>query len=226
MSGRWAPLFAAAPALDLPDRRTVVVVPHPDDEALSTSALIMRQVEGAVPVVVVAVTDGEAAYADWPAPELGRLRRREQAEALEILGVPTASIVRLGVPDGAVAQRESAVADALAALLEPGDLLVAPWTHDWHPDHEACGRAALRAATTRGAPLLGALFWAYRHVDPAVHPPLGLATLHLNEAEVQRRTAALQAHRSQLGPIDRDPILTVDVLDHLSSAVEHFVVTG
>ena len=42
---------------------TVVVAPHPDDETLAAGGLIAALTSRGIPVTVVAVTDGEHAYA-------------------------------------------------------------------------------------------------------------------------------------------------------------------
>ena len=155
---RWAPVLAAATPIEIPARRTVVVVPHPDDEVLLSGGLIARQLRRKVPVVVVvvAVTDGEAAYPGSAQGPLASQRRGEQVRALRALGVTSLSpfrLRRLGIPDGMVAAHEGGLADELAALVGPDDLLVAPWIHDWHPDHEACGRAAVAPAAAHRHPM-------------------------------------------------------------------------
>ena len=57
---------------------------------------------------------------------------RDAAYGLFMAGVP--------VPD------PTAVATAVQELITGPCLLVSPWRHDRHPDHEACGLAAVRAA--------------------------------------------------------------------------------
>jgi LmbE family N-acetylglucosaminyl deacetylase len=222
----WEIVTAAAATFDLPTRRTIVVVPHPDDETLLTGGLIARQTRREVPVVIVAVTDGEAAYPTWPAPGLGRQRRSEQDKALRMLGVPRGSTIRLGLPDGRVADHESELTAAVADLIEPGDVIVAPWVHDWHPDHEACGRAARRATGSRDVTIIGSLFWAYHRVDPTTHPHLDLRRLDLTRFEMNQRINALDAHRSQIQSNHHEPILSPGLFEHLSSHSEHFVVAA
>ena len=222
----WKSVTSRATSLDLPRRRTIVVVPHPDDETLLAGGLVARQAGRGVPVVIVAVTDGEAAYPTWPAPGLGRVRRSEQERALHMLDVPQGSTIRLHMPDGRVADREKELTEVLEELIEPGDLIVAPWVHDWHPDHEACGRAAGTAAGLRPVTLIGSLFWAYHRVDPVAHPRLDLRRLELTEPELNRRLNALDAHRSQLQSHLHDPILSPSLFEHLDSEVEHFVVAS
>jgi LmbE family N-acetylglucosaminyl deacetylase len=222
----WETVTTGATALDLPLRRTIIVVPHPDDETLLAGGLIARQAGRGVPVIIVAVTDGEAAYPTWPAPGLGRLRRSEQDKALHMLDVPLGSTIRLHIPDGKVADHEDELSDVLADLIEPNDLVVAPWVHDWHPDHEACGRAATLAAETRPVTLIGSLFWAYYRVDPVEYPALDVRRLDLTEPELNRRLNALDAHRSQLQSSHHAPILSPNLIEHLGIGSEHFVMAS
>lgn len=220
--------LAAGRELDVlvaPTGRTIVVAPHPDDEALATGGLIVHQRSRGREVVVVAVTDGDAAYPDWSDVDLARIRRREQLDALHQLGVGRHAVHRLGVPDGDVTRHVDEIATALRDLLTPGDTLVAPALFDWHPDHEACGRAATTVAEEVGCSLLGSLFWAHHHPDHAP-PELSLGVLDLNADKIARRRAAIHAHRSQLEPSPRtraDPILPVELLGLLDRPVEYYV---
>ena len=206
--------------LYLPARRTVVVCPHPDDEALATGGLIARQMARGVAVLIIAVTDGEAAFSRVPDPALASVRRGEQSESLRRLGHDPAQTVRLGLPDGSVGRHEGDISKALTQLVASGDLLVAPSCHDWHPDHEACGRAAGIAAAKLGCDLLGSLFWAHHHPG-SIPPGAVLAVLSLREDERQRRLAAVSAHQSQLSP--GTPVVEPKHLRHLDRPVEFYL---
>ena len=95
-------------------------------------------------------TDGEASHAGSTAVAPGRLaalRRAESAAALALLGAGEAPGIRLGLPDGGLAGREADLVEvACARSVRPDDVVVAPWSGDGHPDHEACGRAARSVA--------------------------------------------------------------------------------
>jgi LmbE family N-acetylglucosaminyl deacetylase len=214
-------------SLRLQAGRTVVVVPHPDDEALSTGGLVAHQRARGRDVVVVSVTDGDAAYPDWPGVELARVRRREQLHALRLLGVGRDSFERLALPDGRVGDHEGELAQVLADLVGPDDVVVAPARFDWHPDHEACARAAVAAAHIRGCRVLGSLFWAHHRPEHAAGRPFSLAALMLDAEETERRRAAVAAHRSQLLSSERTtdtPIVAPDLLGHLDLPVEYYVI--
>lgn len=209
-----------------PARRTVVVSPHPDDEVLATGGLILHQRARDLTVVVVAVTDGERAYRCEDRSALAAVRRSEQQMALADLGVEASQIVRLGLPDGAVAGRHDELRRALQAVVAPGDLLVAPWEHDHHADHEACGRAARTVAEEVRCALVGSLVWApLRRAPP--EPPTALLRLELGPASARARTAALARHFSQLTHPEAHPVVGDELLQRVRRPEEMFVdVTG
>jgi LmbE family N-acetylglucosaminyl deacetylase len=223
LAASWAPILRSATPVHLPARRTIVVAPHPDDETLSSGGLIMRQIARRVPVTVVAVTDGEAAYPSWSAPGLAAARREEQATALSLLGVPAAATVRLGLPDSSVAAHQDDLAEHLDRLVEPGDVIVAPWRHDWHADHEACGRAAETVARANRCTLFGSLFWALHRVEPEDHPDARIAALSLTDDEAMWRRVALRSHASQFDGGRHRPILDDTLVERLLQPVEHYI---
>lgn len=206
---RWVP-----PA----ERSMVVVVPHPDDEVLIAGGLIARQRDRGVTVRIVAVTNGEAAYdsestRDEDRRSLAAQRRREQLAALEGLGVCRSAVDRLGIPDGTVGKHVDDLADWIADEYRD-HLVVAPWIHDHHPDHEACGRAATAAATRGGGHrLIYGFFWTWHHVDPSTVDGAQLRRLQLSKRAQQQRMRAITHHRSQLERPGGHPVLTEPLLE-------------
>ncbi len=216
----WAPPIAGP---------TVFVVPHPDDEILIMGGLLAHQLDAGTAVTVVAVTDGEAAYPGLAPESLARTRRREQRVALSrLVGVsstgsaPTPDVIRLGLPDGRVADHEHQLVDALRAAAGHPALIVAPWAHDHHTDHEAVGRAAALVAAQRSAVLAAGLFWAWSNTAPAP----GLRRLAIPDEHRDRRWQALAGHRSQLvGPDGTTPpILATSDLDPLQWRHEYYFI--
>lgn len=211
----WAP----------PLRRTVVVAPHPDDEVLGCGGLIARQRAHGLDVLVVAVTDGDAAFGA-PDAKLAHRRRGEQTEACARLGLVPDAIIRLGLPDGEVAQHEAAVTAALRALLQPGDLVAAPWPGDHHCDHEAVGRAVTRASTDRRGPaveLVGSLVWGPLRSAPPSTAELPLLALRLTAEEQRRRLEALACHRSQHGETGRPAVVSAELARAALDRTERYV---
>lgn len=207
-AAEWAAWGRRFPELDLRGwTRLVVVAPHPDDEVLGVGGLMQRAADAGVEVVVVAVTDGTAAvpHGPWTPDQLGEVRVREHVAACTVVGV--APPVRLGLPDGAVADHERTLGERLAELLDAQTVCVATWSADGHPDHEASGRAAAAACGRTGARLIAYPVWTWhwsRPDDPAV-PWDRARELRLSPAEQEAKARAVQCHRSQLEPPLTDP---------------------
>jgi LmbE family N-acetylglucosaminyl deacetylase len=142
----------------------VIVSPHPDDETLGAGGFIASQRSRGIDVAVIAVTDGENAYSNRP--ELGNLRKVEQENALECLGVPKQKILRFGLPDSSVESQHSELTERLSCLVSADTYLIAPWKGDFHPDHQACGRAAEAVARQSGATLVSYFFWTGISASP------------------------------------------------------------
>lgn len=201
----WLDYLRCASAFIPGEQRLIVVSPHPDDETLGVGGLIALQSERGIASTVIAVTDGENAYSDTPG--LGEVRTQEQARAVQILGGDQVQLVRLGFTDRAVAEREDDLADALSKFITADTHVIAPWTGDFHPDHEACGRAAAQVAKSAGARLSWYFFWTWHRGDPAVLDGLQLARLHLSDGQRKQKWDALQEHASQLSHPSGKPIL-------------------
>ena len=202
----WSGLrVTGAAELVPPGSRLVVVAPHPDDEILGAGGLLAAAARAGREILLAAVTDGQASHpgsGKWPEAELAAQRRRESAEALEVLGAGAAAVRRLGFPDGGVAARTAALTTALAGLLMASDVVVSPWRFDGHPDHEATGYATALAARGRGARHLEAPVWAWHWAapgDPRVPWPRA-CVLYLGPILAQRKRAAIGCFTSQLEP--------------------------
>jgi LmbE family N-acetylglucosaminyl deacetylase len=192
----WAHRLGGLP-LWAPERTpTVVVVPHPDDETLAAGGLIAALREMGVDVTVVAVTDGENAYIENRG--LAEIRKKEQTCALARLGVPEQKIVRLGLVDSSVAAQESELVDALRTLIPAETQVLAPWAGDFHPDHEACARAAAAVVREVGATLISYFFWTWHRGTIATVEGLALRRFPLGEKTMEAKCEALACHTSQL----------------------------
>ena len=208
--GMWRARLDGLPVWVPPAVRTVVVAPHPDDETLAAGGLIHALRAAGVAVTVVAATDGERAYGETPG--LGAIREREQAEALAALSVEEESLVRLRLPDSGLAGWEQQIVDGLRPLIEAGTHLVAPWPGDFHPDHEACGRAAETVARERGALLTFYFFWTWHRGTVELLDGRKLVRLPLGPEGMEAKEDALACHASQLQHEGGSPILPEDLL--------------
>ena len=227
----WGTVPLLVPDGDVPCSRLVVVAAHPDDESLGAGGLIAAAHDAGTTPYVVLLTAGEASHPDSPTttPQTLATRRLAEArEALEILA-PGAPLVFLGLPDGRVEGAEAEVTASLVDLIGDGrsTLLVAPWRHDGHRDHEAAGRAAAAAAVRTGARLAEYPIWMWhaRSVDEA--PWGAMSRVDLDDEAARRKWLAVQSHTSQVEPLSDLPhdevLLPSHVLAHFDSRVEHFV---
>ncbi|WP_162142092.1 PIG-L deacetylase family protein [Ilumatobacter coccineus] len=224
LADRWSTTLAAARPWTPPARRTVVVAPHPDDESLSSGGLIATQRARGLDVIVVAVTDGDAAYDPAGDPALAATRRSEQRAALRELNVAPSATHRLGLPDGRVSEHESALVDALLDIVRPDDLVVTTWTNDGHPDHEACGRAALAVADARSATLVFSLFWTWHWRSSDVFDGCELVALDLGPSAAAAKRDAIRCHVSQFQAGDGvAPILDESTVEPAEWLAEYFV---
>jgi LmbE family N-acetylglucosaminyl deacetylase len=211
----WPGLVALPPVdpADLvpPGGRLVLAAPHPDDEVLAAGGLLALLHAAGRDLLLVAVTDGTASHPGstrWSPDRLRGTRPLETREALRRLGLGHVPEVGLGLPDGDVGAHDQALAERLGDLLSGRDVLAATWRGDGHPDHEAVGQAAARAAAAAGVPLLELPVWTWHWADPgdrrvpwhrAVRVPL--------DADTQaRKRHAVAAYVSQL---EHDPALVL-----------------
>jgi LmbE family N-acetylglucosaminyl deacetylase len=224
--------------------RVVVVAPHPDDEILATGGAMVQLAQRGFSVLVVAVTDGEAAQPDssinarrW----LAAVRACERRNALELLGLGGVGVARAYIPDGAVSDREQCLAELLAELLEQHDprasksslgptWCVAPWRQDGHPDHEAAGRAAATAARACGSNLLEYPVWAWQWMRPEDRrfPWQDLRLEPLSRETQCAKQRAVAAFTSQIEPwgSSSEPILSPETLQRFARPFEGFLRPG
>ena len=215
-------LAGSVPPLRLTDtRRAVVVAPHPDDEILGAGGLLQELDRRGVEVLVVAVTDGEASH---PRSELAkkvdlrRIRAKESIVALGRLGISRPRVVRLRIPDGGVTRSIERLEAELTRLLHPGDLCLAPWVSDGHPDHDASGVSVRNVSSSVGNRVLHYLVWALHWADPEGHdlPWHECRRQELSVCQRAKKHRATLSFRSQIRPLGRSsaeaPVLPLEVL--------------
>lgn len=133
------------PPLPLPDQsdRVLVLVAHADDETLGAGGFIAAAADRGALVHVVVATDGDASHPHSPThtpTQLAAIRREELVAAVAALD-PRVQTTFLGLPDGKLSAHLETLTSWLTTQLDDYTLLVTPWSHDAHPDHEACARA-------------------------------------------------------------------------------------
>lgn len=210
-------------------RRLLVLSPHPDDETLACGGLMHAAARAGLEVALLAITDGEACYPGdraWTRARLRSHRPRELAQALSALDVD-ARVYRAGLPDGGVASAFDLLLGAVNGLIRPGDLVLAPWERDGHPDHDAVGHAALRAVPATGARLLRYPVWAWHWLDPDLdHAPFNAFRVPLAQDALAAKRAAIACFASQLGtgvPPVAEPILPPHVVARFERPFEVYL---
>ncbi len=214
------------------DGPVLVVAAHPDDEVLAVGGTMRRLSATGADLHLVWASDGEASHPasrSAAVPGLAATRRAESGRALVELGVQPAGQSWLGLPDSGLAAREQELTDALTGVLRrllalaeaagTGVRVLAPWVLDGHPDHETCGRAALRAAAQAtghpagpdgaGPEVRVLLFpiwlwhWARPGGDGAPWP--AAVGIGLSETDLAAKRAAIGCFASQVLPLGPDP---------------------
>lgn len=185
-------------------KRVLCVQPHPDDMECSAGGTIALLAARGATVVYVTVTDGAwGAFEPVDPAELAETRRREQVEACQVLGVE--EIAWLDFPDGQVPPGSGHVlCRHLVSLIRsyrPDCVMtVDPWTpYEAHPDHYNTGLAVAAAV------LFSGLAAAHREEGLEPHSPEMVAFAVTTRPNTwvavdevwERRTRALEAHRSQ-----------------------------
>ena len=125
--------------------RTVIVVPHPDDEALGCGGLLALLRQAGQPVAAALVSDGTMSHPasrEFSAVARRELRYAELRHALAVLAVDENNVLYLGLPDSQVPSAGPAFEAAAARLADffaqqQAETVLVPWRRDPHPDHRA-----------------------------------------------------------------------------------------
>ncbi len=221
----WQASLSVLPEWHPPAQSTLVLAPHPDDETLGAGALIATLRARGVPVTVVAATDGENAYDTVPDERaaLARTREVEQQEALAVLGVAADAIYRFRLRDSGLHRCEDDLTARLMDIAQPGMHLIAPWSGDFHPDHEACARAAATVARAKGLQLTSYFFWTWHRGLDSLLDDLPVRRFMPDDAALQAKQRALRCHRSQLQHDTFEPILPARLLGPMYWPFEVFL---
>jgi LmbE family N-acetylglucosaminyl deacetylase len=220
---RKADLYDRAPIHPRGDlrawRSTVIVAPHPDDEALGCGGLIRLLTEARQTVRVVFVSDGAMSHPDsrdYPYDQRVALREAEAREATGILGVPADRVIFFRLPDTQVPrewdERFASTTDRIVRQLVEWrvDTLVVPWRRDPHGDHRGSWELFRTAARRHDGKLRWIEYpvWMWEATNTVDLPrPDEMIAWKLDVVDqLDRKEEAIRAHRSQwAGVIADDP---------------------
>jgi len=203
----------------------LAVFAHPDDETYLAAGVFAAARDAGSRVVCVTATRGERGTPDpvaWPPERLARLRERELAAALDVLGVEEHHWLGYGDGECAEAPHATAVARVTAQIevVQPDTILTfGPDGITGHSDHRAVSRwvGSAHDAAGAGARLLHATtrlgnvarfadvntrFDVYLPGFPHETPSEELAIdLELRGTHLDRKLLALHAQGSQTSPL-------------------------
>ena len=185
------------------EKHVLVIFPHPDDEAFGVSGTIASYTKAGVPVTYACLTLGEMGRNLGNPPfatreSLPKIRKKELMDAAHIMGIK--DLRMMGLRDKTVEfENEQWLADKVSELineLSPSLIITFYPGFSVHPDHEACGRAVVRAVseiTTDKRPKLHCVAFSNNHQDVLGEPDIVNNIQDLIEVKLK----AISAHRSQ-----------------------------
>lgn len=210
----------------------VVLLAHPDDEALGCPGLLRYLDRAAASVAVVLFTAGEKSHPDSSThtPEqLAAVRLAEFETALTGLNSGAVTTV-LHYGDGELhqnANRILAEVDAMAEGLPTPLTIVAPYGDDGHSDHETLGNVAREVGRRRRAAVLEFPIWYWHWAAP--DDRAWRSWEFLPDPEGLDREALWEGYPSQTQPLSDLPgdeaLLQPEVLAHFSRGGDTFAVT-
>ncbi len=121
----------------------MVFAPHPDDEALGCAGTLLQILNKDVSSLITFLTSGERLYGD-PSREIEVKRKEEAVRASGMLGFRERLF--LDFPDGEIDAHKENIYRKLSEVIEQRkpDMVFSPSPIDYHADHIATSRIALR----------------------------------------------------------------------------------
>ncbi len=213
-------------------QRVCVFAPHPDDEVLGCGGMLQQLASNGNPIVLVHVTNGTQSHPNsqiYPPQTLDLIRPQESLAALNVLGISNqVTIISLDLPDGDVFAQQAQFNEKLTSIIQPDDILVAPFIHDGHPDHEATGQVVAAFAKQYHLDCYQVLIWAWHWAKPADSriPWHSAIRLDLTAEQRQRKTQAIACFASQT-TVDEStgnpPILSAQTIARISQLWEVYL---
>ena len=152
----------------------VIIAPHPDDDILCCSGIILKNNDN---VRIIFVTDGSKGSfkREEQGKKLALIRMNEAYRALEKLGIKNRdNIIFLNIEDGTVVNNKDIVYRQLYSLLQELDVeaIYFPSPFELHPDHSETGKIILS--------IVNDLKWKRIHLYMyTIHAPIFLSLIHI-----------------------------------------------
>lgn len=167
-------------------RRALVLVPHPDDEAIGCGGLISALVKTGCDVLTLLVSDGSGGP-DAPF-NASTARLDEFKQSIGILGAQ--ELNRLMLEDSNLVAYETALREQIKKhiLKCTPDLIIAPWLGDSHPDHSVIAVCSSELSNELDLSLIAYEVWT---------PLKPTHALDITAVSKEKRKA-IQAHKTAL----------------------------
>ena len=213
-------------------QRVCIFAPHPDDEILGCGGLLQQLAANGNHIILVHVTHGTQSHPNsqiYSPAKLNTIRPQESLEALKVLGIDhQVTIISLDLTDGEVFAQQAQFYKKLAAIIQPDDVLVTPFVHDGHPDHEATGQVVATFAKQQQLACYQVFIWAWHWAEPADNriPCSHAIKVDLNAEQLQRKTEAIACFKSQIESdtsTGNPPILSAQTIARISQPWEVYL---
>lgn len=185
------------------EKHILVVFPHPDDEAFSVAGTLALYINEGTPVTYMCLTLGEMGRNLGNPPfatreSLPTIRKQELLDAMSAIGIQ--DLRMMGLRDKTIEfEDDEKLTDMISEAiheLQPSLVISFYPGYSVHPDHEATGRAVIRAIerlTEKERPKLHCVAFSNNRVEEIGNPDL----VHDIRSVLDKKFAALKAHRSQ-----------------------------
>jgi LmbE family N-acetylglucosaminyl deacetylase len=189
--------------------RPLILAPHADDESLGCGGLIAACCAAGQQPVVAILTDGAASHPgsrQYPPERLRQVRAQEARQAVATLGLSSENLVFFNYPDTALPSSQAASEQVAILARDRGcTVMLAPWLHDPHCDHEAAAVMARVAARRARCRLLSYPVWGWLLPPDQPLPVKRVVGYKLPiAAHLQVKRSAVAAHASQYSTLIDD----------------------
>jgi LmbE family N-acetylglucosaminyl deacetylase len=193
----------------LAGERPLILAPHADDESLGCGGLIAACCARGLQPFVVILTDGTGSHPgskQYPPERLRQVRAEEARQAVATLGLAPQNLEFFGYQDTALPASPAVSARVARLAREQGcTVMLAPWLHDPHCDHEAAAIAAREASQAAECRLLSYPVWGWLLPPDQPLPVNEVAGFRLPiAAHLEAKRSAVAAHASQYSDLIND----------------------
>ncbi|MFB5283481.1 bacillithiol biosynthesis deacetylase BshB2 [Peribacillus sp. Hz7] len=185
------------------EKHILVVFPHPDDESFAVAGTLALHIQAGTPVTYMCLTLGEMGRNLGNPPFATReslpvIRKQELLDAAKAVGIQ--DLRMMGLRDKTIEfEDDEKLTNMIAKAIDelhPSLVITFYPGYSVHPDHEATGRAVVRAVARMPEaerPKLHCVAFSNNCLDELGNPDI----VHDIRSVQNKKLAAMKAHRSQ-----------------------------